>query len=138
MDGFVDKVAFFQVPLAKEDVDIPRLGRVRLLEFDGVRRDEWENYTVQRRIGTGKDSKPDTRGVKALAVALSVVDPKTDQLLFAKADVAKIQSMPGDILDALFGHIRRINRLYEEEVKAVEGNSDGEASVSTGSASQPI
>lgn len=136
MDAMVDKMAFFQVPLTKEEVTIPRLGKVRLLEFDGTRRDEWENYTVQHRIGQGKNSKPDTRGVKAQAIVLSVVDVN-DQFMFTKADVPKIQAMPGDILDGLFGHIRRINRLYEEEVKAVEGNSEGEANASTGSASLP-
>jgi len=135
MADFVDKTAFFGVPLAEVDVEVVRLGMVHLRELNGTLRDEWENYTVQRRVGQGKDSKPDTRGVKALAIQLSVIDTRTGTFMFDRKDIARIQAMPGDILDGLFGHIKQLNKLYEEDVKAAEGNSDGEGNDTTGSAS---
>jgi hypothetical protein len=105
-----------------EIVPVPEWGgEVRLRSLSGAERDEYEDSLVQQ---VGNKQVTNARNARAKLVALCAVDAN-GQPLFSKAQVIKLGSKSSAALQRLFDVACRMNGFTDEDVKELEGNSDG-------------
>ena len=112
-----------------ESVTIPEWGgsaMVRLMT--GAERDAFEEACTsdRKRIGT-------KRGIRAWLAVFTLCD-ETGVRMFADTDIAKVADLSSTALDAVFAAAARINRLFKEDVDALEKNSSTAQSEGSGSA----
>jgi len=132
MGALMTKADFFKVPLKETTVSVDGFGTVKIRELSGRLRGEFEQYMIDRRKGTLKDPRPDTRGGKALLIVLSCVDAD-GKLLFARAEAASLdEQVSSKVLDDLANKIQDFNGIGTEETKP--GNSEEGAQGGDGSA----
>jgi hypothetical protein len=96
-------------------------GEVRLRSLSGSERDEYEDSLVQQ---VGNKQVTNARNARAKLVALCAVDA-SGQPLFTKAQVIKLGSKSSAALQRLFDVACRMNGFTDDDVKELEGNSDG-------------
>lgn len=104
-----------------EDVPVPEWGgTVRLRGLTGTERDAYES-SIDKVIG-GKFVR-DTRNFRARLVALSAIT-EDGSLLFEQNDVVALASRSSAALSRLFDVACRLSGITEDDVQALEGNSE--------------
>lgn len=104
-----------------ETVAVPEWGgEVRMRSLTGADRDEYENSLVQQ---VGNKTVSNARNARAKLIALCAVD-ETGTPLFTKADVIKLGSKNSGALQRLFDVAARMNGFTEDDMAALEGNSE--------------
>lgn len=97
-------------------------GTVRVQRMDGVRRDEFETYAINRReIAKSEGKKRDLRGLKAKVVQLSVVN-EDGSLVFSEEDIEALLAKSGSALDVIFQVASELSALGEKEIGDAEKN----------------
>jgi len=122
--GLLTAAAIMQAPdLATVDVEVPEWGgTVRVRALNGRERDAFEASCMkERRDGTTEFV---TRNMRAKLVALCLVDEK-GQRLFGEEDIAALGKKAAKPLAQVFDAATKLNGLSGEDVKSLEGNSDG-------------
>lgn len=119
---------------ATEDVHVPEWGgTVRLRGLSGAERDEFES-SVNKVVGN--KVVRDTRNFRARLVALSAIN-EDGTALFEQNEVAALGRRSSAALSRLFDAACRLSGLNDEDVEALEGNSEPAPSGPSISVSQP-
>lgn len=114
-----------------EVVPVPEWGgEVRLRSMSGSERDAYEDSLTNQ---VGNKQVVNARNARAKLVALCAVD-ENGKLLFGKDTVIKLGTKNSGALQRLFDVACRMNGFTEDDVKELEGNSDGGPSESPTSA----
>ncbi|HEY2042251.1 MAG TPA: hypothetical protein VGH11_06190 [Jatrophihabitans sp.] len=104
-----------------EDVPVPEWGgTVRLRGLSGSERDAYE-ASLQKQVG-GKQVQ-DLRNFRARLVALSAIN-EDGSPLFDQNEVAALSGRSGAALSRLFDVACRLSGITDEDVTALEGNSE--------------
>jgi hypothetical protein len=116
--------------LPTEDIEVPEWGgTITLRTMTGSERDEFES-TIQSKGGGGK-GRMDLRGLKARLVQLTAVNG--DGLMFARADIPKLQSKSAAVLSRMADVALRLNGFTAQDVEDLAGNSPDDPSDDSGS-----
>lgn len=117
-------------------VNIPGLGEVRLKEMSGRQRDSIEEYVLRHtKKGPNGKPQPNTDGVRALTIILSVVDDK-DAYVFSEMDMEMLAELPTRITDAMYEEIQKLNGLAGD-VAVLLGEDSGNGVIDTSGSSSP-
>jgi hypothetical protein len=115
--------------LAFEDVAVPEWGgTVRVRGLTGAERDQFESTIVSL---NGRQSKVDTRNVRAKLAALTMIDADGKRL-FSDRDVQQLGLKSAAALDRVFDAAQRLSGLSEQDIEELAGNlADGQSDGST-------
>lgn len=105
----------------KEPVDIPEWGSLKLFVrvLSGEERDDFEASMVQQR---GKNTVQNLRNVRAKLAVRCLCD-ETGARIFEDADATALGKKSGSALQLVFEKARKLNRLTNEDVEELAGNS---------------
>jgi hypothetical protein len=110
--------------LATIEVDVPEWGGVvRVRALSGAERDAFEASCMKEKHD-GK-TQFDPRNMRAKLVALCLVDERGLRL-FQQDDVKSLGRKSAKALSRVFDAAAKLNGLSDEDVKSLEGNSDGQ------------
>jgi len=109
-------------------------GGTYLKAFDGRDRDKFEEYITNKKGGKGKNANIDIKGVKALAIVRSAVDAE-GSFVFTEKDIPELNRKSAKAISRLFDKFCEMNGFGEDDVDDLVGNSKGEMSDTSGSAS---
>lgn len=99
-------------------------GAVRLQELSASDRDMWESESfVLNPEGTSAKFNP--KHARARLVVRCLVDDKGKRM-FTDDEVAAIGSLSAASVQRLFNAARKLNAISEDDMKELEGNSDGD------------
>ena len=124
------KLALLESSLPFEDVateEWAELGwpvvRVRTMGSDDY--DEWEALVLGI-IGRAKlTGESPLKGQRAALVTCSACDPETGERSFTAADVAKVGTLNGNVLNRLCAVSQKLNPTSAEDQRELEKNSEG-------------
>jgi hypothetical protein len=128
--SLLSKEAIFAADDRKtEDVEVPEWGgTVRLRGLNGSERDAYE-ASMQKQVG-GKQVQ-DLRNFRARLVALAAIN-EDGTTMFEQNEVAALAKRSSAALSRLFDVTCRLSGITDEDVQALEGNSEpGQAGPST-------
>lgn len=118
-----------------EDVEVPEWGgTVRLRSLTGTERDAYE-ASIQKQIGT--KVVRDMRNFRARLVQLSAIN-EDGSPLFAQNEVAALAGRSSAALNRLYNVCCELSGFSDEDVEALEGNSEPAPSGPSTSVSPPI
>jgi hypothetical protein len=117
-----------------EDVEVPEWGgTVRVRGLNGTERDAYE--ASMEKVVNGKPVR-DMRNFRARLVALAAVN-EDGSSLFEQNEVAALAKRSGAALSRLFDVACRLSGITDEDVEALEGNSEPANSGPSTSVSPP-
>jgi hypothetical protein len=117
-----------------EDVEVPEWGgTVRLRGLTGSERDRYEAST--QKLVNGKPVQ-DLRNFRARLVALSAIN-EDGTLMFEQNEVAALANRSSAALSRLFDVACSLSGITDDDVEALEGNSEPAPSGPSTSVSQP-
>jgi hypothetical protein len=123
--AFLTRDAILAAPdLAIVEVEVPEWGgTVRVRALNGTERDAFEASCMKER----KDGKTDfdPRNMRAKLVALCLVDANGLRI-FQQDDVKALGRKSARALSRVFDAAASLNGLSDDDVKSLEGNSDGQ------------
>lgn len=106
-----------------EDVPVPEWSRngtpvvVRLRSLTGEEREDFEARSI---VGSGNNTRINTRNMRARLIQLCAVNVETGEPLFSAAQVMKLSQKNAAALDKLFAVAQRLCGLTEDDVKELE------------------
>lgn len=99
-------------------------GAVRLQELSASDRDMWESESfVLNAEGTGAKFNP--KHARARLVVRCIVDAHGKRM-FSDDEVAAVGSLSAATVQRLFNAARKLNAISDDDVKELEGNSEGD------------
>lgn len=99
-------------------------GAVRLQELSASDRDMWESESfVLNAEGTGAKFNP--KHARARLVVRCIVDAQGKRM-FSDDEVAAVGSLSAATVQRLFNAARKLNAISDDDVKELEGNSEGD------------
>lgn len=100
--------------LKEKTIFIPEWGgSVTVRELTAGQRDHFEEAIVRRK---GRKVTVDTKGLRARLVVMSVVDPKTKDLVFTENDISALMELSGSALDRIFTEASKLSGLNNQEL----------------------
>ena len=136
-DGLLGRDAILGAPdLATYDVDVPEWGgvvRVRMLT--ARERDAFEASCMKTKRDGSSEFNP--VNVRAKLVALCLVDAQ-GQRLFGEDDISALGRKSAKALSRIFTEASKLNGLTADDVKSLEGNSDGQGDDSSSDSLWPV
>ena len=123
--AFLSRDAILEAPdLAIVDVEVPEWGgTVRVRALNVAERDAFEASCMKEKREGGKEFDP--RNVRAKLAALTLVD-ENGLRMFQQDDIKALGRKSAKALARVFDAATRLNGLSDEDVKSLEGNSDGQ------------
>jgi hypothetical protein len=110
---------------AKKIHQVPAFGGVVFFkEFTPSARDAFEASLV---VGKGKKAKVSTKNIRAKMLAALVVDQK-GRRIFKDIDVGEIGELPGPEVEKVYQAIQEVNKLSDEDIEELAGNSGADRS----------
>ena len=112
-----------QNDLKTEDIQIPEWGGawVRVRTLNASERDWFEASTIERR---GKNVTQNLRNIRARLCLLCLIDPATNDRLFAEEDEFPLGGKSAAAIDRIFQVAQRLNGLRDEDVDELAKNSN--------------
>jgi len=108
--------------LVYEDVEVPEWGgTVRVRGLTGAERDQFEASIVSL---NGRQSKVDTRNVRAKLAALTIID-EDGKRLFTDQDVRQLGLKSAAALDRVFDVAQRLSGLSDQDIEELAENLTG-------------
>lgn len=110
----------------KRTIDVPVKewgGTVRLQELSASDRDMWESEQITL-DPDGTNARFNPKHSRARLVVRCIVDD-TGRRMFSDDEVASIGSLSAASIQKLFNAARKLNAISAEDIKELEGNSDG-------------
>lgn len=108
-------------PARFEDVEIPEWdAKVRVRELTSAARDMWEQSNLDDK-GKGQ-MKLRLKNARARLVALSVIDPKSGELLFSGEDVLAIGGQSAAVVDRIYDVAGRLSGISDEDIEELTKN----------------
>lgn len=108
--------------LVYEDVEVPEWGgTVRVRGLTGAERDQFEASIVSL---NGRQSKVDTRNVRAKLAALTIID-EDGKRLFTDQDVQQLGLKSAAALDRVFDVAQRLSGLSDQDIEELAENLTG-------------
>jgi hypothetical protein len=112
-----------------EVVDVPEWGgRVRVRGMSGSQRDAFEESVFAR--DSSGDREFDGHDFKAKFVSRVIVDEHGTRM-FTSEDVGKLSQRSARALQRVFNVGARLSGMSKEDIRSLEGNSDGQGDAST-------
>lgn len=111
--------------LAHEDLEVPEWGvTVRIRGLSGTDRDRYEAQQVAvRRAGNSAELELRLADYRSKLVVRCLVDPATDERIFADGDAPALGRKSGLVIDRLFEIARRLSGMDDNAEAAARGNS---------------
>lgn len=117
-----------------EDHHVPEWGvKVRVKGLSGTDRDAYEARMVAiRKTSKGEDVEMRMQDFRTRLVVKCLVDPDTDERVFAEGEVGKLGAKSGMVIDRLYDVARRLSGMDDKSLEAARGNSQtGQSGSST-------
>lgn len=109
-----------------EDVQVPEWGEdvwVRVRTLKASERDWFEASTIQR---NGKEVTTNLQNIRARLCLLTMIDPETNDTLFAPEDEFPLGGKSGAALDRIFSVSQRLNGFTQKDVEELAKNSNAD------------
>lgn len=121
-NGFLSRDAILAADdITYEVVDCPEWGgKVRVRSLDGRQRADWQQASIQ---GTGRTATVNFRQTTVKLVALAVVDAD-GKPIFSNSDIAKLATKNSAPLERIAEVAMRLSGIGDDEVDALEKNSE--------------
>lgn len=119
--------------LNTEIVAVDGFGEVTLQKMSGKARDRLEAFLDSKpRHPNDRNRARDVEGYRPLAIALCLLDGDGKRMFETDKEIEELAAIDADIIDALFLHVDRINKLTPAAVEEAEGNSEGGQNADSG------
>jgi hypothetical protein len=105
-----------------EDVDVEEWGvKIRVRGMTGTERDAYEARAVKLSQG-GQNVEVQLQNFRARLVVKCLLDPETDERIFADNEVDRLGAKAGKVIDRLFDLAQELSGMNEGAVSRAEGN----------------